>query len=310
MSNVTSTPLKCRLKSFIEFPMPNPNPKISPSKLAEAGFIRTDQAITTDEVKCCFCDAKYRPSDWDGESPHAVHRILNPKCPYMNTPASPESTELFESEESESPDSYSRQIRNNSREAFRRRLFPDFIRSSSVSTATIASEIKLPMKPKQGDFLMLFESHRILTFSDPCSEMATVYAEDGCIFDINSDKVICVFCNFQQTFQTQEKDQVKNAHREQSSQCPFVNSFDVGNISRCLERQVRDKTRNEFLNGASESNIHNLIKHPEFEDITVRQGTYKNWLKTLDHFFPSSKMSECGFYCTCKFFYSYQYFRP
>ena len=303
MSISSSTPLKCRLQSFQEFPMPDK--KMSPSKLAEAGFVRFEESTSSDEVKCCFCDAKF--SDWDDEPPQAVHRILNPKCPFMNTPASSHSTLFSELENvAETGSEGEGEFRSNcrKREDIRRQLFPDTLWSSPVSrsTTTNNADLKLPLKPKQGDFLMLFESHRILTFTDPCSDIAAVYAEDGFIYKIDSGKAVCVFCNLQFDINSHTSFQLKSLHREQSNQCPFANLYDVGNVSRCLERKVRDKIRNNFLdNGANDSNVHNVIKHPEFEDINVRQGTYKNWLKTLAHFFPSSKMSECGFYCTCKF---------
>ncbi|XP_005095400.1 baculoviral IAP repeat-containing protein 3-like [Aplysia californica] len=290
VSNLTATPVQKRLETFYRSPLPNDlqlSLSNSPLKLAEAGFMRP-QEPTSDEVTCSYCGAEYM--GWCGESPQAVHRVLNPKCPYMNTPPSSTSTSpLIESD----PDNHRSRI-----ESLRRQLFPDSRRSSS----NILADIQHPFKPKHGDYLMLFESHRLLTYNDPGSENAAVYAKDGFIFKIDSGKVVCVYCDLELDFIIRDSPSLRSVHGEKSLSCPFVKLYDVGNVSHELERKIRDKIRSRYLNDDSQSSeassVHYSIKHPEFEDVEVREGTYNNWLKYLARSLTPAKMAECGFYYT------------
>ncbi|KAL8561381.1 hypothetical protein ACOMHN_063308 [Nucella lapillus] len=78
-----NTPEVRRLVSFHRTPLPN-HQKLSlsnsPAKLATAGFMRRTDAFK-DDVCCESCGIMY--GDWAGESPYAVHRVLNETCPIL-----------------------------------------------------------------------------------------------------------------------------------------------------------------------------------------------------------------------------------
>ncbi|CAG5133300.1 unnamed protein product [Candidula unifasciata] len=274
-----------RLQTF--FPPPPPNVEFSisnsPMKLAEAGFIRKMNAVS-DEVECCFCGAKY--SNWSGESPLAVHRTLNPKCSFLNTPPSTNTHNL---------DNHN----NEEVEAFRKQLCPDNI-SSSPSSIFNVPDIQHPFLPKQGGYLMLFEGQRRLTFihADIFSPAAVVYAEGGFVYNVATKSVFCVFCNVELDFKQRSRPVLDSVHEDKSPQCPFMCLFDVGNISLDTETQIHEKVFLQRQHKAQTDRVKYAIKHPQFEDEDVRVGTYSTWPKCLARTFPSRMMAECGFYYT------------
>ncbi|XP_050409800.1 uncharacterized protein LOC126824592 isoform X2 [Patella vulgata] len=54
-------------------------------KLARAGFY---YAGTVEGIQCFVCKSKARYNNWHNESPVAVHRILNPCCPFLKSESS------------------------------------------------------------------------------------------------------------------------------------------------------------------------------------------------------------------------------
>ncbi|KAK7491880.1 hypothetical protein BaRGS_00016899 [Batillaria attramentaria] len=60
----------------------------SPSKFAGAYFERKDGAVA-DEVYCRDCGVTF--SNWNNDNPVAVHRVISPKCPALNTPPADDS---------------------------------------------------------------------------------------------------------------------------------------------------------------------------------------------------------------------------
>ncbi|CAG5125733.1 unnamed protein product, partial [Candidula unifasciata] len=255
----------------------------SPVKLAEAGFIRKPN-VASDKVECLFCGAKY--SGWAGESPAAVHRILNPKCIFLNTPPVSSLTDaslLTGHENSADNETVRNMLRLSVRSS------PGFI------------DIQHPFLPKQGGYDMLFESHRLLTFihKDLISTHAELYAEAGFVYNITSKSVFCVFCNLELDFQPTSRFSLENTHDEKSPECPFVKLFDVGNISLEVERKVREKDAENVECGAeNNTEVNYAIKHPEYEDELVRVGTFSTWPKWLAKAVPGITMAKCGFYYT------------
>ncbi|XP_055959464.1 uncharacterized protein LOC126832196 [Patella vulgata] len=53
-------------------------------KLARAGFY---YAGSVEGIQCFVCKSKARYRNWHNESPVAVHRILNPYCPFLQSPS-------------------------------------------------------------------------------------------------------------------------------------------------------------------------------------------------------------------------------
>ncbi|BFZ01445.1 hypothetical protein BsWGS_04483 [Bradybaena similaris] len=273
-----------RLQTFFTSPLRNMECSISnsPMKLAEAGFIKAVNAVS-DEVECCFCGTKY--SNWSGESPLAVHRTLNPKCSFLNTP--PSSTNV-------------RELGNHNNEeveAFRKQLCPVDISSSSILNVP---DFEHPFLPKQGGYLMLFEGQRRLTFihADIFSPDAVVYAEGGFVYNVTTKSVFCVFCNVELDFHHTSRPVLDSVHEEKSPQCPFMCLFDVGNISLDTEKQIHEKVFLQRQHKAHSDKVKYAIRHPEYEDEDLRVGTYSTWPKCLARTFPSRVMAECGFYYT------------
>lgn len=275
-----------RLQTFFTTPLPCNEYSISnsPLKLAEAGFVRSKNAVA-DEVECCFCGVKY--SGWSGESPIAVHRTLNPKCSFLNTPPKTNSSLHGTGNHRNELDSFRRQFS----------LEPE----NGSSSIRSVPDIVHPFLPKQGGFVMLFESHRRLTFiyNDPFSMDAVVYAEGGFIYNVATKSVFCVFCNLELDLQHISRSILESIHEKKSPFCPFVLLFDVGNISLDTERRIREKSSLQRQHKIQTDNkIKYAIKHPEFEDEAVRLGTYSTWPKCLAKMFPGKIMAESGFYYT------------
>ena len=264
--------IQTSLKTFHESPFPQElqsSLSHSPLKLAMAGFIRP-QNPNADEVICSYCGVEY--GGWKKEdSPRAVHMILNPKCP---NPLLKKHSE---------PQNASQQ-----QQRIRRCLFPTLQEPE--------------IDPIEKDRNLLFESHRLLTFNNfPANfKSASVYAKNGFIYNVDSCKVTCIFCNLQLDFEDVESESLEIIHQEKSASCKFVNFFDVGNITPELERQVKEKLRSNFLNNPVQHTMVYTFQHPEYEESVKRKGTYKTWPKLQAIMFPVDVMADCGFYYSGK----------
>ncbi|KAH9520251.1 hypothetical protein Btru_060369 [Bulinus truncatus] len=289
-----------RLQTFSLSPLPSDFKfSNSPLKLAEAGFARPLKKgkDLTDQVECSSCGVKYE--GWSGESPLAVHRTLNPNCPFLNTPPAISTISLLIKQHNVL-DWFKNH--SSSEESFRRQPQPndetDFLKETDICSVP---DIQHPFLPKQGGYLMLFESHRLLTFNNYISSESAIYAEAGFIYDAASREVKCVFCSIRFDKQTMNVSFLKSRHAEKSPLCPFVQLYDVGNISIDAEKRIREKVRVQHLNDIRGTKISDVkmkcvIKHPEFEEITARLGTFKTWPKLISLTFPANIMADAGFY--------------
>ncbi|RUS87798.1 hypothetical protein EGW08_004463, partial [Elysia chlorotica] len=250
------TPKYKRLQTFYTSPLPNQN-KLSlsntPMKFAEAGFVRKPTSLF-DEVECETCGIKFK--GWSGESPLAVHRTLSPSCPFLNSPPPEEGL------------TQTQRAHTNKINSIRRQLFPE----ASNSTTYNAANFKLPFLPTVGDNLMLFESHRLMTFSNVHSSGSAMFAKAGFIFNKNTGTVLCVFCNVQidfDDFNSSHSSHLEIEHERLSPSCPFSQGFDLGNVSRNDEAQIRNKVLEQQLRdklSGKQSKCKYIIRHPEFED--------------------------------------------
>ncbi|GFS07459.1 E3 ubiquitin-protein ligase XIAP [Elysia marginata] len=279
LTEAVAAPEYERLQTFYISPLPKENQlslSNTPMKFAEAGFVRTPTALA-DEVECSACGIKYK--GWAGESPLAVHRTLSPNCPFLNTPPTP----LRGSSHSEHPNI----------NTIRRQLFPN---TSSMSSA---ADFKTPFLPKCGDTLMLFESHRLMTYCNVHSAEAAMYAKAGFILNKSSGKVVCVFCDIEIDRSSHLGD-LEEEHTNLSPDCPYNLGYDVGNISRYDEERIRlkklDQTRSDKLAGKLWCQCNYIIKHPEFEDRESRKETFATWPKLHTSLFPPDLMVQSGFY--------------
>ncbi|XP_055877363.1 death-associated inhibitor of apoptosis 2-like isoform X1 [Biomphalaria glabrata] len=304
MDNATNcglTSLYMRLQTFSLSPLPNDYKfSNSPLKLAEAGFARplTKGKDLTDQVECSSCGVKYE--GWSGESPLAVHRTLNHKCAFLNTPPPTFSTTSLFSNQKNVSDWIQKHSIYNENCGSEPQAWDETVSPSKANICS-ALDIQHPFLPKEGGYLMLFESHRLLTFKNIITPDAATYAESGFIYDATSREVICVFCNIRFDNQSINILDLESKHAEKSPRCPFVQLYDVGNIPINAERMIREKVRAKHLNDirspkASSLKMKCVIKHPEFEEISARLGTFKTWPKLMAVIFPASIMAEAGFY--------------
>ena len=286
------TPNHKRLQTFYISPLPNANQlsfSNTPMKFAEAGFIRSPTA-KFDEVECSACGIKFK--GWSGESPLAVHRTLSPNCPFLNSPPTPPRGS-----------SHPRADTNNIN-AIRRQLFPDSQRSSIYN---VAADFDIPFLPKIGDNLLLFESHRLLTFANVHSSESAMYAKAGFAFNKDLNKVVCVFCNILIDCNISGSSHLSHLeieHERLFPNCPFVLGFDVGNISREDEQNIRKKVSEQQLCDklcGNHSMCKYIIRHPEFEDGDSRKGTFITWPKLHATLFPPELMVKTGFYYSGKY---------
>ncbi|KAH9520252.1 hypothetical protein Btru_060370 [Bulinus truncatus] len=289
-----------RLQTFSLSPLPSDFKfSNSPLKLAEAGFARPLKKgkDLTDQVECSSCGVKYE--GWSGESPLAVHRTLNPNCPFLNTPPAISTTSLLIKQHNVL-DWFKNH--SSSEESFRRQPQPndetDFLKETDICSVP---DIQHPFLPKQGGYLMLFESHRLLTFNNYISSESAIYAEAGFIYDAASREVKCVFCSIRFDKQTMNVSFLKSRHAEKS---PHVHLFSCMMWAIYLLTQKKnysEKVRVQHLNDIRGTKISDVkmkcsIKHPEFEEITARLGTFKTWPKLISLTFPANIMADAGFY--------------
>lgn len=279
-----------RVQTFFTSPLPSSSERTffnSPLKFAEAGFVRLPNAHA-DEVECLGCGVKF--SNWEDESPFAVHRTLNPKCTFLNTPPPSVNTETTQNE----PEN-----RRNELETYRKQLFKDVDNSSSVFYSS--PPVVHPFLPKQGGYMMLFESHRLLTFmyEGQISPDAVVYAKAGFMYSITTKSVFCVFCNLELKSQPTNTAILEDIHNQKSPHCPFVKMFDVGNISLEAEGHIRDKASAQNQKKAENSSkVNYTIKHPQYESVSARFGTFSTWPRCVAKAVPGKLLAECGFFYT------------
>ncbi|XP_041364314.1 baculoviral IAP repeat-containing protein 2-like [Gigantopelta aegis] len=275
-----------RLLSFQEYPILSSADEesmsrfISPMKLSNAGFFR-QAGSPVDEVTCFACSVTF--SGWNGQSPLAVHRVLNPECPFLN--------EVSENRESTQSASLA-----TSTNAVRRRLFETPERGAEQggvgagNTSGTPSEQQdlLPrFAPVCGGNEMLFETHRLLTFVDPSNHQSEEWAANGFIYQSENNAVKCVFCGKESNFETEQPP--FEFHRSISGNCPIVKYIDVGNITRDLETSVKSRQ----LNGHPQRSLAYL--HPQFEDEEDRKRTFEYW-PCLPQ--TEEQLIEAGFYFT------------
>ncbi|XP_041364744.1 baculoviral IAP repeat-containing protein 2-like isoform X2 [Gigantopelta aegis] len=257
---------------------------ISPMKLSNAGFFR-QAGSPVDEVTCFACSVTF--SGWNGQSPLAVHRVLNPECLFLN--------EVSENRQSTQSASLA-----TSTNAVRRRLFETPERGTEQNNAGTSNSSGTPSEqqdllprfaPVCGGNEMLFETHRLLTFVDPSNRQSEEWAANGFIYQSENNAVKCVFCGKESNFETEQPP--FEVHRSISANCPIVKYIDVGNITRDLETSVKSQQLNIDLNGHSQRLLGYL--HPQFEDEDDRKKTFEYW-PCLPQ--TEEQLVEAGFYFT------------
>ncbi|XP_070174262.1 baculoviral IAP repeat-containing protein 3-like [Littorina saxatilis] len=292
------TPEVRRLITFQLTPLPNDRNlsfSNSPAKLARAGFQRGADA-RNDEVMCSFCKITY--GDWEGESPFAVHRVLNELCPFLSTPSPEDAVQrhprvldarrrLFQTnDESDNhgDDSgyYSRLEESTHSPA-----------PSYVSVLSPEASFSFPFHPKVGDASLLFASRRLRTFTEPGCKLCARWAEEGFVYRPDTDDVQCVFCEVVFPFDSFE---VRELHADNSSACPRVLMKDVGNITVAVEERIRLKHLQWQLK-KKEPQMSYAICHPQYEEESIRTGTFENWPK-LEAKLEADDLSKAGFFFT------------
>lgn len=268
----------------------------SPAKLARAGFMRLEDA-QNDEVTCEHCNLTY--GDWEGESPFAVHRVLNENCPFLITP-SPENAvqsdprvmaarrRLFAADDHN----------NDSGNESRPEESPQPSQPSYVSVLSAETSFTFPFQPRVGgDASLLFASRRLKTFADPRCRLCTKWADEGFIFRPDTDDVQCVFCAVVFPF---DSFGVQQMHADNSALCPCVLMKDVGNITRAGEERIRLKNLQRQLRN-NELQQSYAVCHPQYEEESVRVGTYEHWpLSSWVEQLQPILLSEAGFFYTGK----------
>lgn len=146
---------------------------------------------------------------------------------------------------------------------------------------------------------MLFESFRLLTYTDPFSKEAAVYSEAGFIYSSVSKSVFCIFCDGELDFKPLNACFLEEIHWQKFPNCPLVNGFDVGNVSLDAERKIKEKVRTQHMcNVMNKLNVKYIVKYPQFQDEATRIKTYITWPRMLTSVFPAEKMAKCGYFYT------------
>ena len=294
------TPEVRRLVSFHRTPLPNDRKlsfSYSPAKLARAGFLRRDDA-QNDEVTCERCNITY--GDWEGESPFAVHRVLSEHCDFLITP-SPEAaiqnhprvvaarrglfTEDDETDDRSNDSGYDSRLGDP----------PQPPQPTYGSVLSAEATFTFPFQPRVGNASMLFASRRLKTFTDPGCRLCIKWAEEGFVFKPDTEEVQCVFCAVVFPFDSFD---VQQMHADSSALCPRVLMKDVGNITIAEEERIKLKNLQRQLKNKELQRSY-AVCHPQYEEESVRVGTYENWtLGSWDEQLQSTVMSKAGFYFT------------
>ncbi|KAK7092813.1 hypothetical protein V1264_008501 [Littorina saxatilis] len=297
------TPEVRRLITFQLTPLPNDRNlsfSNSPAKLARAGFQRGTDA-RNDEVMCSFCKITY--GDWEGESPFAVHRVLNEHCPFLSTPSPEDAVQrhpkvvdarrrLFQA--NDESDNHGDDSGYDSR-------LEDSTHSPAPSYVSVLSpeaSFSFPFHPKIGDASMLFASRRLRTFTEPGCKLCARWAEEGFVYRPDTDDVQCVFCEVVFPFDSFE---VCELHADNSAACPRVLMKDVGNITVADEERIKLKNLQWQLKRKDPQQSY-AVCHPQYEEEIIRVGTYENWPynSSWDEqlHLQAAALSEAGFYYT------------
>ena len=322
------TPELRRLSTFQETPLPN-HQKLgisnSPAKLAKAGFQRPENAAS-DEVACEYCGIMY--SEWSGESPFAVHRVLNPHCVFLNTPSSSstirnhprvvearrrlfpvadasdgevgdtDDVSVDEASDEATDEESDGETESGSSESSNNNIDnesidpPQEVQPAFASVLSPQADFTFPFQPRVGDGSMLFASRRLKTFSDPGCPECIEWAEEGFIFRADTHDVQCVFCAVVLPLHTCEP---KESHAKESAFCPQVLFIDVGNISTAEEERIKLKNLQRQLKNKSHQHSY-AVCHPQYEDENVRLRTFENWPPSTQ--IEPADLSACGFYFT------------
>ncbi|XP_076456080.1 baculoviral IAP repeat-containing protein 3-like isoform X2 [Babylonia areolata] len=265
----------------------------SPAKFAKAGFSRSENA-QTDEVTCEMCHITY--SNWDGESPFAVHIVLNHQCLFLNTPSADDAIQSHPRVEEARhrwfpADSDTNDHTNDS--GYDSRL--DDSDHFNVSVLSREASFPFPFSPKVGDMSMMLASRRHKTFTDTNCRLSIKWAEQGFVFKSDTGEVQCVFCAVVFPFDSFD---VQQMHAENSVLCPLVLMKDVGNVTRAEEERIRHKHLLQQLQ-KKESQQSFAVSHPQYEEESRRAGTYENWPHGLYvEELQASEMTEAGFFYT------------
>ncbi|XP_076467627.1 uncharacterized protein LOC143298633 [Babylonia areolata] len=173
------------------------------------------------------------------------------------------------------------------------------LQPSYVSVLSQQANFAFPYEPPVGGFSSLFASRRLKTFPDSGCPDCIEWAEEGFVYRTATRDVQCVFCTLILPFNTVTVYQPQQAHAEKSVSCPRVLLIDVGNISTADEERIRLKNLQRQLKDKSSPDRHYTICHPQYEEESVRLGTFVNWPHSSwdDHLQPSL-MAQAGFYFT------------
>ncbi|XP_050394260.1 baculoviral IAP repeat-containing protein 3 isoform X2 [Patella vulgata] len=321
--------------------------RTSLSKLARAGFY-FDQ--TEGSIRCFCCKVEY--GNWEKESPVAVHRILNPECPYLTqTDRTNENTTLTQIEDqhpftgirralfpsdcrrnnyircTESQQPSATETTDNQAVADEFREGPNIssdigqldylinryiglIRGDetpptttrrtrqSVSRDHVDEYSGKIIRPIVGDVhFICFESFRLLTFSDPINPRSVEWAKNGFMAH-GRDQVMCVYCGECAAFA--ETSSVKGIHQRISPAgrycCPMVSGIDVGDVSRDLEKQVREKLINHNNVQPSSCSTSYPVLQPQYKAYEKRLTSFKYWPKY--YHVTSEDLANAGFFYT------------
>lgn len=327
------TPEVRRLSSFQRTPLRN-HQKLSisnsPAKLAKAGFLRREDAAS-DEVTCEYCGIMY--GEWEGESPFAVHRVLNEHCQFLSTPPPADTIynhprvaearrRLFPVDDAaeneavdaddeasgganddasddvsnEENDESSPESNDDSVDNESNDSLPQVVQPAFVSVLNPQTDFTFPFLPRVGDCSMLFASRRVKTFPEPGCPECVEWAEEGFVYRTDTRDVQCVFCAVVLPVSSCEP---KQSHAEKSTLCPRVLMKDVGNISAAEEARIKLKNLQRQVKNKSQHRLDYAIRHPQYEETSLRTGTFENWPhKSWDENLHVSVMSEAGFYFT------------
>ncbi|KAK6165134.1 hypothetical protein SNE40_023585 [Patella caerulea] len=154
------------------------------------------------------------------------------------------------------------------------------------------------IRPAVGDVdFMCFESFRLLTFSDPTNPRSVEWANDGFMAH-DGDQVRCVYCG--ECAALAETSSVKDIHKRISPTgrycCPMVSGIDVGDVTRDLEKRVREKLINNNNIITSSHSTGYPVSQSQYKTNEERLNSFKYWPKRF--FIKKDDLADAGFFYT------------
>lgn len=265
-----------RLRTFRNWPI---NAPVDPRRVAKAGFYYMGQGL---EVQCFSCGG--RISEWNyGDKVMTRHRSLDPRCPFVISPALSGNIPITNLESSSPVTSNQPEIHTGEE-------------TGQVRTRSTRARTR-----EQSVLQYENESARLESFANwpiPFIVSPERLAKAGFYYAQQGDKVRCAFCSGL-IGQWEQGDDPETEHRRHFPTCSFI-------LARCAAAEQNPVTpggitMRESVSDEADSTLkslgvqnHRIARHPKYTSTDARIATYTTWPGDVAQ--TAEQLAEAGFY--------------